>query len=141
MKLCIFGSRSITNTELVSKYIALAIEAVRATELLTALEPAGVCEIARGYATTNKFPITTVPKQKEHAQGQYHWRSVKCYELADFALIIHDGASKGTKNEFDLALKMGLPVIYITVTTKNGSVQQVEDWSDVPGFEFWKNDE
>lgn len=129
MVLCIFGSRSLSGQP-INEIINTVVAQIQPSEICTALEPIGVCQCAREFATENQIPLKTFRKETEHAQGQYHWRSVHAYEYADKVLIIHDGKSNGSKNEFDLAVKMGIPVIYYSLTTKNGEIQEVVLWHE-----------
>lgn len=126
-KLCVFGSRSLKG-EKIQTLIDLIYHQTKATEIVTAAEPHGVCEEAREYAKLNKIPLKAFEKDLARLAGMFHWRSVHAYEYADIVLIIHDGKSKGSKNEFDLAVKMGIPVIYYSLTEKNKDNQEVIEW-------------
>lgn len=127
MKLCIFGSRGLKES-LVTPIIQKVINDLQPDEIVTAAEPGGVCSYARSWAQASGITLTLFEKVKEHNQGQYHFRSVNCYNYSDQVLIIHDGKSKGSKNEFDLAIKMGIPIIYYSLTEKNNETPEVVYW-------------
>lgn len=116
-KICFFGSRSLTGDSVVT-LIKQQFEYLHGCEIITAEEPKGVCEEARQYAKDNNIKLTTIPKQRDKAAGMYHHRSSMCYELADHVVLIHDGISNGTQNEFDLAVKMKLPLSYFIIGKK-----------------------
>jgi hypothetical protein len=124
MKVCFFGSRGLYGDQ-VTALVSDNCTRLQCTEIITALEPIGVCQAAREFAEFAGLPLKRIPKQSERAQGQYHWRSVMCYELADYVVLIHDGVSPGTQNEFDLAVKMGIPLAYYIIREKGKNTHKV----------------
>ena len=112
-RLAVFGSRTLTG-EAVIDAILRSVDELHATELVTAGEPHGVCEVARNAARELPLPLKLHFLDKMHRErGAWHWRSVHVYEDCDHVLLIHDGRSQGTANELALAIKMGIPYTYL----------------------------
>jgi len=113
VRLAVFGSRSL-HGERVAQAILQAIEDVGATEIVTAAEPCGVCEVAREIARLTATPLKLhFLDRGSNARGAWHHRSVHVYEDCDHVLLVHDGQSKGTANELELADKMNIPRTYV----------------------------
>ena len=94
----------------VKEIIRHEIEQRKPEYVLTASDPCGVCEMAKVIARETAVPLKVFfLNQKEHGRGKYHWRSVAVLKDCDFCLFIHDGQSKGTRNEIVLARKLGTP--------------------------------
>lgn len=107
-KLCIFGSRTLFKKEVI-KVISDYIDAFSPKIIITAAEPMGVCKIARDLAKTKCIPITLYYLNKEKfAAGQYEKRGRAALADADFCLFVWDGKSKGTSNEIQDCIKMGV---------------------------------
>lgn len=109
--LAVFGSRTLTG-ERVKKHIAEAIATHNATCIVTAGEPRGVCAEARDYARHHAMPLLLFFCDPKRAQGMQEWRSVAVYENCDHVLLVHDGESRGTQNEYELAIKKQIPYTY-----------------------------
>jgi hypothetical protein len=105
MKLAIFGSRSL-KCEKTAQVIVRAIEKYNPSVIITAGETLGVCELARIIARITSVPLKLYWLNEKRCAGKYHWRSVGVLNECDFCLFIHDGKSKGTKNEIDVCKKM-----------------------------------
>ncbi len=109
MRLAIFGSRTLCGRA-VREAVAAKVNERKATHIVTAGEPDGVCHEARTVAREMSLPLTVHHlKPKERAAGKYHWRSVAVLLDCEFCQFFHDGKSKGTANEIRLAVKRGVP--------------------------------
>ena len=109
MRMAIFGSRTLIG-DAVQETIMNGIAARRCTMLVTAGEPDGVCAEARAVAKKLSIPLTLHWLQpKERAAGKYHHRSAAVLRDCELCLFIHDGKSRGTKNEIALAKKLKVP--------------------------------
>ncbi len=115
MKLAIFGSRTLTD-ERVENTIQDYIDKFQPECIITSGETSGVNEIARNKARENKITLVLeFANNKKYAQGKYEKRSIAILKRADMALFIHDGNSKGTKNELAICKKMNKPYEYIRI--------------------------
>ncbi|NOZ67992.1 MAG: hypothetical protein GXP46_01785 [Deferribacteres bacterium] len=114
MKVVIFGSRTLISQkykENIKKEIeALGIERIK--ELRTSGGIKGICHLAIEAARDLYLPIKLYWPNPKYRQGMFHRRSVQILTGADFCLLFHDGKSKGTLNELNLAKKMGIPFKY-----------------------------
>ena len=109
MRLAIFGSRTLCGRA-VRDAVAAKVSELKATHIVTAGEPDGVCHEARTVARAMSLPLTVHHlKPQERAAGKYHWRSVAVLSDCDFCQFFYDGKSKGTANEIKLAVKRGVP--------------------------------
>jgi len=127
MRLAIFGSRTLCGRA-VRDAIAARVSERKATHIVTAGEPDGVCHEARTVAREMSLPLTLHHlKPKERAAGKYHWRSVAVLSDCDFCQFFHDGRSKGTANEIKIAVKRGVPfdVVVMRPSVDDYSVMQV----------------
>ena len=111
MVLGVFGSRTLTD-ERVRILILEAIDDYRPDMLCTALEPGGVCEIARLIAREQGIPMITVSLNFRYRRGAFERRSKHLFSFMSHCIIIHDGISQGTRNERILAGKMEIPNTY-----------------------------
>jgi hypothetical protein len=115
MKLAIFGSRTLGD-ERVDNLIQRKIDELIPNCIITSGETTGVNEIARNKAKENKITlILEFANVKKHGRGCYHHRSMAILKQCDCALFIHDGKSKGTKNEILIAKKMKVKYEYVKV--------------------------
>lgn len=110
--LCVFGSRGLGDSR-VDDLIDRHMQTGGYRVLVTALDPAGVCERARHYAKASRRNIIliAVGLDASRARGMHEARSIEALKLCDCMLAIWDGHSTGTGNEIRLAEKMGVPVI------------------------------
>jgi hypothetical protein len=109
MRMAVFGSRALIGDS-VREVIRREMESRKASHIVTAGEPDGVCSMARTVARETSCPITLHwLHAKERAAGKYHHRSVAVLSDCDFCLFVHDGKSAGTRNEIKLAVKMNVP--------------------------------
>ena len=107
-RLSVSGSRSLKD-ERVRILILEALDKYQATHLVTHGEPGGVCQVARDLARAKAIPLTLHFLDFSHRRGAFHHRTLAVFYATDVALFIHDGKSKGTANEYDVARKMGIP--------------------------------
>lgn len=106
-KLLVFGSRSLRGQE-VKRSILRAIEQYGATEIVTAGEPAGVCEAARDLCRQEAIPLKLhFVNRKAYAGGIFEHRCIAALSDCDQALFIHDGKSRGTSGELACCKKNG----------------------------------
>lgn len=108
MRLAIQGSRTLGDDR-VELAIRECAARCKATALITAAEPGGVCAVARAAAPNMHLPLTLHFKDWRRARGMYHWRSKAVLLDCDAVLFVWDGKSPGTKGEIELAKKMGVP--------------------------------
>ena len=111
-RLAVFGSRSLADERVFALIRRYALE-LEAALIVTAAEPAGVCQVAQEYARRTKTPLQVHFLQNEkYARGMWHKRSEKVIEASDIVLLIHDGASRGTHNEMLQTIGANKPYIY-----------------------------
>lgn len=118
IKLIIFGSRSLYNEE--SKRIIIdIINELGPVEIITSGETRGVCEIARDIAKQFAIPLKLHWLNRDkYAGGIFEHRARECLMDGNYCLLIHDGISKGTMNEYKIAQKMGIKCKYITINNE-----------------------
>ena len=93
MKLAVIGSRNITKTIDLDKYITQEV-----TEIVSG-GAKGIDTFAKLYAIENNIKYTEfVPNYAMYKKGAPIKRNKEIAEYADCALIFWDGKSKGTKN-------------------------------------------
>jgi len=127
MKLSVHGSRTLSD-ERVKILLLEEIEKFGVTEIVTHAEPGGVCKIARDLCREKAIPLKLHFLNFKFLRGAFEHRSKDVLHDAGRAIFIHDGASKGTKNELALAVKFGIPHTY-------HELEQTEHTSSV-GFEI-----
>lgn len=110
-RLCILGSRSISGKP-VQKLIKSLIKEHQCSFVITAGEPEGVCR--ETIASCTRQPVTAIVYHLNPARmaGMFEARTIACLTTADHAVFIHDGESKGTRNEYLQSLSMGIPTSY-----------------------------
>ena len=112
-KIAIFGSRTLSD-ERVEEIIQQKINELTPVEIITSGETTGVNEIARNKARENKITLTLEwANNDKYASGKYEHRSIEILKKCNYAIFIHDGISKGTKNELLIAKKMKIKYDYI----------------------------
>jgi len=128
VKLLVFGSRTLEDqrVELLIREVA---QARGATEILTAYEPKGVCDVARRVARAIPLPLKVFFLDFHYLRGAFEHRSKAALRECDFALIIHDGKSQGTANEHALAKKLGVPFDYRVL--EPAPVVEKSDWGEL----------
>jgi hypothetical protein len=111
--LCIFGSRNLTGGKIYS-IIKDRIEKINPDLVITSGDARGVCAEAIKVCRDIAKPIQlSFLNNKKYAQGMYDHRSKEVLSKSDYIIFIHDGQTKGTKNEIKLADKMGIKYEYI----------------------------
>jgi hypothetical protein len=114
MKLAVFGSRSIADNRVKIEIADFFNRHPDFNMLITTQEPKGVCALAQVYAKENAIPLELhFLNIKRYARGAFEHRSDEVIESADFILLIHDGESRGTKNELARVKKFNKPYKYI----------------------------
>jgi hypothetical protein len=115
MKLAIFGSRTLSD-ERVEIAIQECIDKLQPDCIITSGETSGVNEIARNKARENKITLVLEwADNLKYSAGKYEHRSIAILKQCDKALFIHDGSSKGTKNELIICKKMNKAYEYIKI--------------------------
>ncbi len=105
------------------------IKAIGATSIVTTGETHGICEEARNICKELSIPLMVYWLDKKRAAGMYDHRSRAILSDCDHCLLIHDGISKGTRNELKLVKKMQIPHNYIVMAP-----EQVEMETDLKGL-------
>lgn len=117
MKMAIFGSRTLSG-EKVIEIIVNSVQTFEPESIITSGETLGVCEEARICSRYLAIPLKVYWLDESKCAGKYHHRSIAVLTECDKCLFIHDGKSKGTLNEIEVAQKLGKP--YDVVLIKNG---------------------
>ena len=111
MKIGIFGSRTLRD-ERVKILILEKIEELNVTKILTCQEAQGVSEVAQRVAKEKGLPLQLHFLNFRYLRGAFEHRSKEIIKESDYFMIIHDGISKGTSNEFELVKKSNKPYSY-----------------------------
>lgn len=120
------GSRILDNPT-VEKKIKNEIEKYNPEYVVTHGEASGVCDMVRTYCRRNGIPLKLHFLQTDkYAQGAFHHRSLAVIKESTHCVFIHDGKSKGTQNELELAKKLKKPYEYYLVEDEG-----IEDINDV----------
>lgn len=118
MKICVLGSRSITNYKLVERVIRDS--GFEITELVSGKCPKGVDHLGEIWATKHNIPIKYFPADwDKFGRSAGMLRNSQLIEYSDAVIIIHDGVSKGTKDSWTKAKKKGIPIYYINTSIKH----------------------
>jgi len=125
MNLVIFGSRTLEGVE-VRNIIEGYIKKEDPELIIISGGITGVCKEAINISMKLKKDIMILFLNFKYKKGAYAMRSKKALSLADKVLFIHDGKSKGTRNEIEMAKKMGIEYEYI----------KIENVKDKYGFDF-----
>ena len=118
-KVAIFGSRSIMDVRAKVVINEILSEYPTITAIVTTQEPRGVCEIAQAVAKEKSLILELHFLDFKYVKGAFEHRSYDVIKSADFVLLIHDGVSKGTKNELGYTLKSKKPYRYIVMQPSN----------------------
>lgn len=133
MNLAIFGSRSLTHPK-VTTLLQTEILRLQPSLIITGAQSEGVSELARNLCEKLCIPLALHFLNPQRAAGKFHHRTLAILENADHVLLIHDGISKGTKNELTLTIKKKIPYTYHKV--KISPTEQRETWLADPQLEF-----
>jgi len=131
VKLGFGGSRSLKGEE-VKDIIADVIEKYKPGVIVTCGEPEGVCEEVRRYCRYSRKGLTLLLYHlpiEDKATGAYHYRNKAVIEASDRLVFIHDGSSRGTQNEIELAEEAGREYDYFRLDAaaeNDFSVPEVE---------------
>ena len=127
IRLSVSGSR-ILKDERVKILLLEEIKRVGATRITTHAEPGGVCEVARNLCKEKGMPLVLHHLNFKNLRGAFYKRTLAVFYDTDYAIFIHDGISKGTKNEFELAKKMNIPHRY--------EILEVSKYTSSVGFDI-----
>lgn len=114
LKLAFQGSRSLKKKrEEVLKIIETEIQKYNPEVVITSGEPDGVCRLTQLYCRRNGITLKLYHSNfKKYARGAFYNRSKAIIDDADYIILIHDGKSRGTRNELNLVRKFGKPYKY-----------------------------
>jgi len=106
-----FGTRYLDGG---SYYDLIADEVVKHNPeyIVTSGETEGISMLARRYARKEGIPLKLYFLNRAHGRGQHDKRSRGIAGEATHIIIIHDGESTGTANEFALVKKLKKPYTY-----------------------------
>lgn len=106
-KIMVCGSRSITDRDLIFKWIENYISNFKDDKIyIIEGEARGVDSIAKDYALINHYDIIPFPANwSKYGRAAGIIRNEEMVKACDACLIIWDGTSKGTKNDIDLCKK------------------------------------
>ena len=128
----VFGSRSLKD-ERVKTIILEQIKEVNATKILTCQEPQGVSEVAQRVCKDYGYPLQLHFLNMQYLRGAFEQRSKEIIAESEYFIIIHDGESKGTRNEKILVEKSGKPfhyeVLEPTIYDRSVGFNVNEDWN------------
>jgi len=119
------GSRSLDGPE-ASRLVEKILKEKNPDTVVTHGEPGGICRLAREECRRLGIPLKLYFLKKEHARGMYHHRSLAVLKGASEAIFIHDGESKGTQNEIEMANDLNVPYEYYKLNPEG-----IESWSKV----------
>jgi hypothetical protein len=106
------GSRILDNQKVVD-IIEKEINKHNPEYVVTHGEASGVCAMVRDYCRRNGIPLKLHFYQKaKYGKGMYYMRSMAVIEECNYCVFIHDGQSKGTNNELEIAKKLGREYSY-----------------------------
>lgn len=112
------GSRSLKDIR-VKKLIEKEIDNYNPETVVVPAEPHGVCEVARDFCREMAIPLKVFfLDRRRYARGAFANRSRATLKDCDLIVFIHDGKSKGTQNELEMAVKMRKQYIYHRLEVK-----------------------
>lgn len=84
--------------------------------IITSGETSGVCEVARNFARNYKIALMTMfANNDKYGPGKYEARCIEILNNCDKLILIHDGISKGTANEMEMAKKLKVEYDYYRI--------------------------
>ena len=131
MKTIIAGSRSITDYNIVLKYIKLSGFDISAVISGTAT---GVDKLGERYAEDHDLCLIRIPANwKKYGKAAGPLRNIDMAKICDSAIIIWDGHSKGTYHMYMEMKKVCKP--YYFVNLSNEAVLGMEQFMIIPDKE------
>jgi len=143
----VFGSRSIFDErayKIIDETIKNINKYVNVTHIVTAQEPKGVCKIAQTFAKRNSYCLELhFINPKKYGTGIFHERSVDIINASDYILLIHDGESQGTINEWEITelLKKKHNCEQISASEKQDKVAEIKIVNKQKVQEYWQQDD
>jgi len=133
LKLAFFGSRSLRiRRKEVLKIIEMEIEKHNPEMVITSGAPEGVCKLVKYYCINNGITLKLYNLDfKRHARGAFQHRSISTIEDSDYVISIHDGESRGTKNEFNLVRRFGKLYTYHLLKIRKENIDANIDQFDI----------
>lgn len=107
----IMGSRTLTSKQCMP-VLKDVVEELNPRRIVIPAEPEGACAVARKFATATHTESLLICKQVHRAAGQYEARTALVLAESDCCVFLHDGTSKGTRNEVEMCIELGIPYIY-----------------------------
>lgn len=107
----VFGSRTLDDGR-VEDVLVAEIERYKIKRIVTAGEIKGVSEVARGLARRLSLQLLECFLEEKYAQGMYDHRSRAIIKEVGRIILIHDGQSSGTQNEYDIVKELKVPHNY-----------------------------
>lgn len=107
----IMGSRTLTEKQCLTALKEIMIE-LNPRRLVIPAEPEGACAAARKFAINTQTESFLICKQIQRAGGMYEARTEIVLAESDCCVFLHDGKSKGTKNEIGKCIELEIPYIY-----------------------------
>ena len=107
VKIMVCGSRTITDRELIFKWINRELEIFHDNKVIIIEgEARGVDTIAKDYALINHLDIMSFPANwDKYGKAAGMIRNEEMVKVCDHCLIFWDGQSHGTKNDIELCKK------------------------------------
>jgi len=133
MKLAFFGSRSLKmRKKEVLKIIEMEIKKHNPEVVITSGAPGGVCRLVRDYCKESGITLKLYNLDfKKYSRGAFQHRSILTIEDSDYVILIHDGKSKGTKNEFNLVRRFGKLYTYHLIKIQKENIDANIDQFDI----------
>ena len=119
LRLCVAGSRSISDKEFIFKYLDNFIKKYKLSniEIVSGLAN-GPDKIGIEYANERDYTYVEFPaKWKEYGKSAGYKRNVEMAEYSDVIILFYDGISKGTKHMENICVELKKPVICILYKT------------------------
>ena len=123
-----FGTRYLDD-DIYYRLIAAEVAKHKPQYIVTSGETEGISMLARRYARKEAIPLKLYFLDRAHGRGQHSQRSRSITEEATHIIIIHDGQSAGTANEFALVKKIGKPYTYHLakdIEQRQGRIKDIE---------------
>ena len=126
IRLCIFGSRTFYDNPEASRILDDEISQINPVAIITS-DADGVCKLAIDKAKQFAIPVEIhFLNEKRYAAGKYEHRSLEVLKSCNMVLFIHDGTSKGTLNEIELAKKLGIEYKYFKIDNSVDPLMQIK---------------
>ena len=127
MKVAIVGSRSITDYDLVSRFIQECYDFNSEYDKIISGGARGVDTIAEKFAETHKIrTVIFSPDWEQYGKNAGFIRNADIIGKCDICIAIWDGFSSGTKNDIELCEEMKKPCYIFNVNTNEKWVENTQ---------------